>query len=506
MKGERLRPDGHPVELKELSFVIVSKTVAADIITYPGSAPGVRSGGPGLTQPVLQSADVREMGTVILEEHHPERAQEKSVTLFVPGGGKEDGRLLLYFDEDGGVRFHLPQIERGPPAGVRAAGETILRFDIPLRKPVTKPTEAAPVRGIGGMIAKEVLKVIGWKVIGMAARQVGPPLVRRWEEAHRPLRVLNREALFVPKAESSIDHIPITDRALLFVHGTFSRVAAAFNGIPDDAEFLSTLHERYGEHLYGFDHPTVATGVATNVMQLYERLAPGVHNFDILCHSRGGLVTRALRDLNEAQLKERFRLDAERGKYNSELEAWGERWHIPDGVQVKVNRILFVATPNKGTLLAQPTHLKKYLEILMSATNILPDVVDVSVDALLATAKLLLAEVIPQLPGLDDQQPQSSLLSLLQNAPGQDDAAVAADYVAPEGVRAIMRLAERGMGFIFEDEENDLVVPTQGVSQWPGGEFPPARLLAFAKERGVHHSNFFRQPETCLHLLTMLRQ
>lgn len=504
MTQAQLISNGQPVLLQDLGFIIVSSTMDAEITVFPGSALGTRSGGAGLTPGVLQSADVREMGTVALREHHPEREQEKHISLYVPGGYEKDGRLLLYFDEDGGVSFHLPQLDRRPPEGIRAGGEQTLRFDVPIRKPAPKPSGAAPVRGVGGMIAKKVLKVIGWKVMGVAARLTGPPLVRLWEDHYRPLRVLDQETLFVSAGKSSLERIPAGDKSLLFIHGTFSRVAAAFSGIPQDEPFMSTMHDRYGEHIYGFDHATLATGVATNVMQLYDKLSSGVHNFDIICHSRGGLVARALRDMTEAQLKDRFRFDAERGQYGAELKEWGQQWRIPEGVQVQVHRILFAGTPNSGTVLAQPTHLKKYLEILMTATNILPEIVDVTVDAILATAKLLISDLMPQLPGLDDQQPQSSLFPLLQSSPRGSDAAIQADYEPPDGLHAMMRLADAGMDFIFGNEMNDLVVPTKGVSQWPGGDFSAARVLAFDRDRGIYHSRLFQPSETRKHLIAWL--
>jgi len=500
----RLRSDGQPVQVAELGFVIVSNNLDAEIATFPATAPGTRSGGPGLTPAVMQSADVREMGTVVLQDQHPEREREKTVSLLVPGGQSNDGRLLLYFDESGGVSFHLPQLDRHPPAGVRAEGEQTLRFDVPIRKPAAQPPSAASMRGVGGMMAKTVLKVIGWKVLGMAARLVGPPLVRLWENQYRPLRVLDRETLFSSEATSPLKRIPAADKSLLFIHGTFSRVAKAFSGIPGDKPFIAALQSRYGKHMYGFDHTTLATGVATNVMQLYDRLSPGVHHFDIICHSRGGLVARALRDLNETQLKDRFRVDAERGQYGAELEDWGTRWHLPDDVQVHVDRIVFAGTPNNGTVLAQPTHLKTYLETLMTATNLLPEVMDVTVDAILATAKLLISDLMPQLPGLDDQQPGSSLMPLLQTVPGQSDAAIQADYEPPEGLRSIMRLVDTGMDFVFGGKQNDLVVPTEGVSTWAGGHVLSTRLLAFNKENAVFHSNMFRQPQTRSNILSWL--
>lgn len=504
MAQTQLRSDNRPVPLPELGFVIVSTTMDAEITTISGTTPGVRSGGSGLTPAVLQSADVREMGTVVVQDHRPEREEGKAVTLYVPGGHEEDGRLLLYFDEDGGVSFHLPQRERQPPSGIRAGGEQTLRFDVPIRKPMAKPPGAAPVRSVGGMIAKKVLKVIGWKVLGAAARFVGPPLIRGWEDHYRPMRVLDRESLFVPKGSPSIQSIPAARKSLLFIHGTFSRVAKAFSGIPEDAAFMSAVDSRYGEQVYGFDHATLATGVATNVMQLYDNLAPGVHHFDIICHSRGGLVARALRDLNEAQLKDRFLIDAERGQYGAELVEWGQRWHIPEDVQINVNRIIFGGTPNKGTVLAQPTHLKNYLEVLMTATNLLPEVVDVSVDAILATAKVLISEVMPTLPGLDDQQPESSLIPLLQGVPRDTDVAIQADYEPPPGLQPLIRTANASIDFIFGNLKNDLVVPTDGVSGWSGGSCPGSSTLAFDRTKSVFHSSLFRQEETRKRLLDWL--
>ncbi len=104
---------------------------------------------------------------------------------------------------------------------------------------------------------------------------------------------------------------------------------------------------------------------------------------DIICHSRGGLVARASRDLTETQLREGFEFDAKRGKYEADLEAWGQAWHIRDGVQI----------------------------------------------------------------------------------------------------------------FVFGQERNDLVVPTTGVSQWPGGSFQQVRRLPFSADRSVHHSSLFLQEE-----------
>ncbi|MBB5498629.1 hypothetical protein [Paraburkholderia sp. MM5384-R2] len=497
----RLHRDGISAALPGLDILIASDSLDAMIETYPPASPGTRSSGSGLTPTVLRSSDVREMGTVVVNDIHPERKEKKSLALRLPGCSDADGRLVLYFDGDGRVSIHVPEIDTRPPPGVRASSGAVLRVDVELR---VAEASGDGTRGIGGIVAKHVLKVIGWKVVGAAARRVGPPLVRAWEAAHRPLRVLDNESLFVPKAQSGITHIPVANRSLLFIHGTFSRVAAAFSGIPEDDAFQQRIRERYGKHIYGFDHATLATGVATNVMQLFDRLSPGHHTLDVICHSRGGLIARALRDMNEAQLKQRFRIDVDRGVYDEGMINWGTNWRIPDGVTVEVDRIIFGATPNMGTSLAQPTHLQFYLEMLMTASNLLPEFVDVTVDAILATAKLLVAEVMPQLPGLDDQKPDSSLMALLSAVPDGLDAAVQADYVSSNKALTAMRAADRTMNIIFGKEKNDVVVPTDGVSLWSGGQFKASRILSFGEDAQVHHSNLFRQSTTRDHLIEWL--
>ena len=128
----------------------------------------------------------------------------------------------------------------------------------------------------------------------------------------------------------------------------------------------------------------------------------------------------------------------------------------------------------------------------------------VTIDVILMLAKLLLTDVMPALPGLDDQQPESSLISLLKTSPDVHDAGIQADYSPPSGLQAIMRSADQAMDFVFGQKQNDLVVPTLGVSHWPGGVFAPDRLLPFASERSVYHCNLFLQPETRRHLLACL--
>lgn len=495
MNGQTLTPD-NPLEIHQLGFVLVSTNLVAEVETFPGTVTGMHSYGQGLSKDIRGSANVFELGTVALRDKGEGRGRDQQVTMYAPAGTESDGQLLLYVDENGAITFHKPQVE-AVHQDTRQS-DRMVRYDIPIRQPLCSLDQKAASQSTMGQIGTKVLKLIGWKVIGKAVREVGPPLVRRWESKHRPMRVLSRQQLSDWQALDPEALIPASERSLLFIHGAFSSVASAFASLGENQSFLKAIHARYAEHIYGFDHATLASGVTTNVMQLYHKLDAGTHNFDIICHSRGGLVARAFRDLKEAQLRQRFGYDAERGQYEDDLKAWGKKWRIPDKVEVKVNRILFVATPNNGTVLAQPLHLNKYLDVLMSATNMLPDVADITVDALLVVAKLLLNDMMPVLPGLDDVQPKSSLFDLLSKKPRLLDAAIQADYDPQPGLKAIIDGVFQHVVF---GKQNDLVVPTQGVSHWSGGVINDC--LPFAGQR-VHHCNIFKSEKTLKRLLKWL--
>lgn len=500
MNGHILPPDGTPLELSEMGIVLLAQNLQAEVELLPPADSGMRGPATVLDPAILRDADVSELASLALNDQFPGQGQAQQVTMFAPALPPQRGQLLLYTDENGGMSFHPPQ-PAGDGGGMRA-GASLVRYDIPIRPPIGGD-EVAKERGLVGYAGKKLLQVIGWEVAELAARKAGPPLVRAWESRFRPLRLLGWPDLFQTDAAplEAEEKIPAGERALLFIHGTFSRVATGFAGLAADAPFLAALATRYGNHIYGFDHPTVASGVATNVMQLYDRLGPGMHTVDIVCHSRGGLVARALRDLGPDQLKARFGIDAEIGEYGDELRKWGQKWTPPEDVTVRVERIFFAGTPNNGTILAQPTHLNPYLDILMTATNLLPDFVDIGADAILSTAKLLLNETMPKLPGLNDQRPGSGLLQQLRPQPAARDAAVSANYEPPPGLQAVMRAANLSADLLFNLAANDLVVPTNGVTEWPDGIFAADRCKTFDRGDAVHHCNLFQQDDVRRRLL-----
>lgn len=114
------------------------------------------------------------------------------------------------------------------------------------------------------------------------------------------------------------------------VHGTLSRAHTAFVRLPQ--ELVADLHRRYDGRVFAFDHYTLSEDPRQNVDWFIEQLPESIKlDLDIVCHSRGGLVSRVL---TERQ---------------SELSL-GSR-------TLNVNRLVFVATPNTGTVLTDAKHL-----------------------------------------------------------------------------------------------------------------------------------------------------
>ena len=114
---------------------------------------------------------------------------------------------------------------------------------------------------------------------------------------------------------------------LLLLHDTFSTPQAAFADWTGDASF-ARVHAEFGGRCLAFTHPTLATGLDENLGWLVTHLAPLPGPIDIVAHGRGGLLARAL---------------------------------AADG-RLPLRRVCQVGTPNKGTLLALPANLMRFLD------------------------------------------------------------------------------------------------------------------------------------------------
>jgi len=259
----------------------------------------------------------------------------------------------------------------------------------------------------------------------------------------------------------------------LFIHGTFSQAHTAFGALP--ATFLEQLHHHYQGRVFALDHPTVSVDPVQNAAWLVGQLATNLpYEFDVICHSRGGLVTRVLAEQQALlPLKER---------------------------QLVIGRVVFVASPNDGTPLVETDHMGELVDTYTNILSFLPDnLFTDSLEVIIALVKQLSMATLAGLDGLQAMRKDGEFFSRLVSGASKHEGyhAIAADFdpIDPSLKQFIAdRLADR----VFA-ERNDLVVPTESVFRangTPSFPIPQSTRLVLSGTNSVHHGGFFNHPNT----------
>jgi hypothetical protein len=414
--------------------------------------------------------------------------------------------FVIYRDEDGVTSIHFPSLAApGETMTTRAAGqEQVFRYRLQLRPALGWEPRETNVRGWG--LASKVIKFVVGKV---AVRPAGLAIygaVWAWERKARSFEGLHGGAdLGALLAEQPA---PYTDwkslenhRSLLFVHGTTSTTDGAFAELKNFGTVAGQLYSAYGNRVVGFNHHTLTKRVARNAIEFYSQFPKnsGPYEFDVICHSRGGLVARAIKELTPLEI---VRLTGEDG------------WQPP--VQVKINRIAFVGTPNNGTDLADPNNIPKTLNRLANIATLIPGA-GLSIAGVLSWTAFIAEAGFKSLPGLVDQCPGSDLLLALNHpspstsvSPTDDYFAIQSNYEPGKdsslGKAILDHAGNAVVDFLFHNDRNDLVVPTLGVSKIDEGQLDSKRVKYFGQiqKDNVAHTRFFCEQDTWSHVLRSL--
>ena len=418
------------------------------------------------------------------------------LTLDVEGGPDDVYIVMTRYASDA-IRFHMPS----EPArrGRRRNARILYRFSIPV--------PAAPLAEPGGRrgFISAAIKTVVLKVAGKIADYALAKLALLWETTtwkHKG----RKEGWFSVTADglagqqllpaADLSTLSTTGRNLLFVHGTFSNTTAAFNGLAktrgsNGKTFFEELQELYGNRIYGFDHFTLSRTPEENVRMLLEALPDRTTTFDVITHSRGGLVLRHL-----VERRERFGALADR---------------------FAVGRAVLVASPNGGTPLASPDHVTQYTNWLSNVLELFPDnPFTTGVEFVSEALSWIARRLVGSLPGLASMDNNGEIIQALQAAPsppGQAYSALVANFEPDAGL--LQRIIDAGADLFFPTA-NDLVVPTEGG--WrvdPGGgaaaAIPGDRIGCFgvggnlSQQQPVNHVNFFEDPGTVDFLVRALR-
>jgi len=419
------------------------------------------------------------------------RADLDDAIVLRPGGRPPADAvpIVLYQDESGGLSWHLPDGFFQATRPTRRASS--LSFTIPSRTRAARAAVGAehvqpPLRGPITKWGRKILKLF---LIPVASRLAGSSLwsiVSTVEAKHRSERLRavtpeNYRSRLKDEPDPTLWERLAEGRALLVLHGIFSTTDGMLARMSPSA--LARLHAAYNGRILAFDHLTVSRSPeenAGNFLTELGRRTPGLSfEFDVLSHSRGGIVARCL---------------AERGS------------EILPGNRCTFRKVFFVATPNAGSPLADPGHIVDLVDIFTNFLTSLPDGPALySIEVLLAILKLVAHAAGTELPGISALGTEGYIRDVLNRGQGRYDyAALAADYEPRSGHdngffagRFVDHLADA----VFGAEPNDLVVPTLSVHGSNGHpSFPLQNTKVFSPDEHVSHTEFFANKGSFAHL------
>src|SRR6266480_4077027 len=252
-----------------------------------------------------------------------------------------------------------------------------------------------------------------------------------------------------------------------------------------DLDFFDRIKPLYGDRIFAFDHFSVSRTPEQNARMLVEALPDGVFEFDVITHSRGGLVLRNLVEKSAA------------------LGVAGQRFRLGHAV--------LVASPNEGTPLATPERWERTVGWIANLLEMFPDNPFTTGASWIGEAIVWLARhANGNLPGISSMNAAGDLISELQAppAPPPDAYSTLVANFSPDD-RVWMRLLDVGIDSFFA-QPNDLVVPTAGgwhIDKGVNSYVPPERIGCFgaggnlADSVPVHHLNFFQQPDSAAFII-----
>jgi hypothetical protein len=478
--SQELQPDGTPIDLG--GTLLRTPGLAGTAEWHPRQSARLRSARSlsEILESALAGAVVDAQQVIEINQAHEirmgglstrsTRFGEPAIVVEPPEPGEAQEQFVLATDEAGVMTWNFA--EHAGPTGARAArGSGRRRYLV--RRFVARPDGAT--RGLIGSVGKKLLQVLVFPLVDPLLGAVGDYFALRWEQRKRPYWLRT----FTPEDYDKNDGAALaaadwprlaSGRALLFVHGTFSRAHAGFAGLP--REFMVDLHKQYDGRVFAFDHYTISEDPQQNVRWMLENIPQAASlELDIICHSRGGLVSRAL-----AEKQSEFSLGSAR---------------------LSVRKVILVGTPNAGTPLADTVHMGDLIDSYSNMMNFFPDTAaTLTVEGIVTVVKQLAADTMKGLEGLQCMVPSSEFLRNWLNCGtglGVQYYAIASDF-RPTNPGLAAYVGDRLFQKIFCEAANDLVVPTEGVYQKNGsGLFPIEERHVFGPGENVTHGGYFCQ-------------
>lgn len=391
-----------------------------------------------------------------------------------PGEG-----LLVMVESDGVVQWYLPTNAPQSAAMARLlaadAAPTELHFLIPQSTLARSAAIAGFADGIGGAIVRFFrFKLIG-KLLGAKLADVIEWIAEKVEARNKKegFRFFDLDGNFPYLSDAELQELS-GQRVLLMTHGIFSSLSGAFAGIADPTgPVLQHLRGIYGRNIIGWDHWTVAKTPLENAAEMLAKLPPDTRP-DIICHSRGALVTRAALEHPDLEPVRQSRFSS-------------------------VGKSIFVAGACQGSQLANLANINRLLNIY-SAIGSLPILgsAGVVLKVIVGILRVLAhgAVQLPSIEALSSDLTKNTFIQALNGSlmtPTGEIVVMHANYDPTQG--PLVGLLDLNVDTIF-GTANDMVVPFTGAEvfdkwQQVGTNF---RYGTVSETQGVvMHTNFFFQ-------------
>lgn len=342
---------------------------------------------------------------------------------------------------------------------------------------------------VTGIVKDKAAKLAGAAIVKKVDGQVDPGVYQLKPDSLQPLKEGGQKLASVPASK---------DPMLVLIHGTFSNTAGTFGKLwQSHPDMVRDLFKQYGGRVYGLDHPTLGDNPFGNALLLVKTLPVGA-TLHLLTHSRGGLVAETLARVcgglgTSAEDLKKFD-KAAFAEYKRDLRELAAEVQAR---KIKVERVVRVACPVRGTLLAS-RRLDAFLSVFKwglqgAGIPVLPQIVDFIGEVARRRAEP------EELPGLEVQMPGSAFTKWA-NAAEQtldNDLRVVAGDVQGDSVLSWLKTL---LTDAFYWTDHDLVVQTRSMY---GGTPRAGGRAMFVLDRGakVNHFNYFSNDRTATHIV-----
>ncbi len=402
---------------------------------------------------------------------------------------------------------------------LRGQGETT-RSQVPAGTDVAVPTQLrwrgleqttpARSRGFMGQVLLQAVELLTGLAADEGADLAASAIVAKVDgQVNAGVYALEPTALKALKTHGTpLAAVPASDEPMLvLLHGTFVDTASTFGKLWDlHPAQVQALFRHYGGRVYALDHPTLGESPIRNALTLAQALPAGAR-LHLATHSRGGLVAEVLArvcgrggDLGAEDLAP-FAGAALAGQ-RQDLQALAA---LVKARGIRVERVLRVACPARGTLLAS-RRLDAYLSVLRWSLQLAGAVVaPVLLDFLAEVARRRGDPT--RLPGLAAMLPDSPLVRWINGGePVAGELRVIAGDLQGDSLGSWVKTL---LTDAFYWTDNDIVVQTRSMyGGTPRQPAPAGGGALFLLDQGgrVTHFNYFANERTVQALVEGLTQ